>query len=221
MNFLAHLYLSGDDVDIRLGNFIGDHVKGRYLSRYSDGVQRGIFLHRAIDYFTDNHPCTYDIKQHFREGYGKYSGVVIDIFYDHFLAHYWESFSPYPLKNFTRKFYYQMVQRYRELPRTARNILPFIIQSNRLYTYHSIEGIRRTMEIMSLTTSLPNQTNYAINTLRENYTDIRVQFQRFIIDMIAYVSREYDITPSGFDTGLISAGTIELKEYKEEDGESP
>lgn len=221
MNFLAHLYLSGDDVDIRLGNFIGDHVKGRFLSRYSDGVQRGIFLHRAIDYFTDNHTCTSDIKQHFREGYGKYAGVVVDIFYDHFLAHYWGSFSPYPLKNFTRKFYYQMVQRYRELPRSARNILPFIIQSNRLYTYHSIDGIRKTMEIMSRTTSLPDQTDYAISTLLENYIEIRTQFQQFIFDIIDYIEREHGIVPSGYNRKLIAPGAIELKEYKEEDGEGP
>lgn len=221
MNFLAHLYLSGDDVDIRLGNFIGDHVKGRYLSRYSDGIQRGIFLHRAIDYYTDNHPETYEFRLLFREGYGKYAGVVTDIFYDHFLARYWASFSPYPLKNFTRKFYYQMVQRYRELPKTVRSILPFIIQSNRLYAYHSIEGVRRTMEIMSSSTSLPNSTDFAIDTLTRNYDIIRKHFEIFLPDIIEYIRKEYGIVPSGWSPDLIAPGTIELKEYKEEDSESP
>ena len=63
---LTHLYLSGDDVDIRMGNFTGDFVKGRYQSRYNDGVQKGIFLHRDIDYFTDNHRATYEVRLLFR-----------------------------------------------------------------------------------------------------------------------------------------------------------
>jgi acyl carrier protein phosphodiesterase len=221
MNFLAHLYLSGDDVDLRLGNFIGDHVKGRYLSRYSDGIQKGIFLHRAIDFYTDNHPATAEVRMLFREGYRKYAGVVVDVFFDHFLARYWATFSPFPLKNFARKFYYQMVQRYRELPKEVRAFLPFIIQSNRLYTYHSIEGVRRTMEIMSSSTSLPNRTDFAIETLTENYSFIRDQFLIFFPEIIEHVKKEFGVTPSGWEADLIAPRAIELKENEEEYGESP
>jgi acyl carrier protein phosphodiesterase len=112
MNFLAHIYLSGDNVDVRMGNLIGDFVKGRSLGRYPDGVQKGIFLHRAIDFYTDTHPATFEVRQLFRQGYRKYAGVVVDVFFDHFLARYWGTFSPYPLRGFTRKFYYQMALNY-------------------------------------------------------------------------------------------------------------
>lgn len=219
MNFLAHLYLSGDNVDIRLGNFIGDHVKGRLLSRYPDGVQKGIFLHRAIDFYTDTHPATFEVRQLFREGYRKYSGVVVDVFFDHFLARYWGTFSPFPLKNFTRKFYYQMVLRYRELPKTIRNFLPFLIQSNRLYSYHRIEGVEQTLRIMSNVTSLPDRTDFAIETLTYNYSFIRDQFLLFFPDLIDFVRDDYNVIPSGWEEGLIQSGAIELKENEEEDGE--
>jgi acyl carrier protein phosphodiesterase len=219
MNFLAHLYLSGDNVDIRLGNFIGDHVKGRYLNRYTDGVQKGIFYHRAIDFYTDNHPATYEVRQLFREGYRKYAGVVVDVFFDHFLARYWATFSPYPLKGFTRKFYYQMVLRYRELPPNVKSILPFIIQSNRLYSYHKIEGVEQALRIMSNATSLPNKTDFAVETLRDNYSLIRDYFLVFFPDLIEYGRKEYGIIPSGWESVLIKPGTIELKEDEEEDGE--
>ena len=215
MNFLAHLYLSGDDVDIRMGNFIGDFVKGRYQSRYNDGVQKGIFLHRDIDYFTDNHRATYEVRLLFREGYRKYAGVVVDVFYDHFLARYWNSFSPYPLKGFTRKFYYQMVQRYRELPLSVKRLLPFIIQTNRFYSYHTIEGVEGALNIMSRVTSLPDKTDFAIATLRNNYLFIRNQFEMFFPDLIDYVIVEYGIIPSGWNDGSIHSGTIELKKDEE------
>ncbi len=219
MNFLAHLYLSGDNVDVRLGNFIGDHVKGSLLGRYPDGVQKGIFLHRAIDFYTDTHPATFEVRQLFREGYRKYSGVVVDVFFDHFLARYWGTFSPYPLKGFTRKFYYQMVLRYRELPKTIRNFLPFLIQSNRLYSYHRIEGVEQTLRIMSNVTSLPDKTDFAIETLTYNYSFIRDQFLLFFPDLIDFVRDDYNVLPSGWEDGLIQSGAIELKENEEEDSE--
>lgn len=219
MNFLAHLYLSGDNVDTRLGNFIGDHVKGRSLGRYTDGIQKGIFLHRAIDFYTDTHPATFEVRQLFREGYRKYSGVVVDVFFDHFLARYWGTFSPFPLKGFTRKFYYQMILRYRELPKAIRNFLPFLIQSNRLYSYHKIEGVEQTLKIMSNVTSLPDKTNFAIETLTYNYSFIRDQFLLFFPDLIDFVRDDYNVLPSGWEEGLVQSGAIELKENEEEDGE--
>ncbi|HPX06218.1 MAG TPA: ACP phosphodiesterase, partial [Tenuifilaceae bacterium] len=108
MNFLAHLYLSGDNVHVRLGNFIGDHVKGKAFTHYPPDVQKGILMHRAIDSFTDNHLATAESKRLLRSGYGKYAGVVVDVFYDHLLASNWSNFSPFPLRGFTRGFYYQM-----------------------------------------------------------------------------------------------------------------
>lgn len=219
MNFLAHLYLSGDNVDTRMGNFIGDYVKGRSLERYQDGVQKGIFIHRAIDFYTDNHPATFEVRQLFREGYRKYAGVVVDVFFDHFLARYWATFSPFPLKGFTRKFYYQMILRYRELPSKVRVVLPLLIQTNRLYSYHKIEGMEQTLQIMSRVTSLPDRTEFAIETLLYNYSFIRDQFLIFFPDIIDYIKEEYNIVPSGWNGGLIKPGTIELKENKEEDSE--
>lgn len=215
MNFLAHLYLSGDNVDIRTGNFIGDYVKGRQLERYPDGVQKGIFIHRAIDFYTDTHPATFEVRQLFREGYRKYAGVVVDVFFDHFLARYWATFSPFPLRGFTRKFYYQMVLRYRELPKKVKGVLPLLIQTNRLYSYHTIEGMRSALEIMSEVTSLPDQTDFAIETLRNNYSFIRDQFLIFFPDIIDYVKEEYNISPSGWDHTLLKSGAIELKENEE------
>ncbi len=215
MNFLAHLYLSGDDVDIRLGNFIGDQVKGRYLNRYPDMVQKGIFIHRSIDFFTDNHPATHEVRLLFRDAYRKYAGVVVDVFFDHFLARYWPTFSPFPLNSFCRKFYYQMVQRYRDLPPIIRRHLPFLIQSNRLYSYQTIEGVGDAIEIMSTFTSLPDKTDFALDTLTVNYDFILEQFLKFFPELTYHVINEFGVEPSGWTPDLVKAGTIELKENEE------
>jgi acyl carrier protein phosphodiesterase len=112
-----------------------------------------------------------------------------------------------------------MVLRYRELPKTIRNFLPFLIQTNRLYSYHRIEGVEQTLRIMSNVTSLPDKTEFAIETLMYNYSFIRDQFLLFFPDLIEFVRDDYNVIPSGWEDGLIQSGAIELKENKEEDSE--
>ncbi len=194
MNFLAHLYLSGSDVEIRLGNFIGDHVKGRRYSQYPEAVQKGIILHRAIDSFTDKHSITRECVNLFRPGYGRYAGVAVDVLFDHILANEWEKYSDSELKKFTRTFYFQMVRKYSLLPDRVKKFLPFMIQSNRLYSYRTAEGVKRALEIMSSVSSLPDKSAYAIETLNENYELISSNFNTLFPEMIAFVKDEYGIT---------------------------
>jgi len=193
MNFLAHLYLSGSNVDIRLGNFIGDYVKGKNLSNYPDGVQKGIILHRSIDSFTDKHNATRSCIELLRPGYGKYAGVVVDVLFDHVLANEWNKYSDSELKSFTRSFYFQMVRKHSLLPDRVKRFLPFMIQSNRLYSYKTYDGLKRAIEIMSSVTSLPENSAYAIDTLKSNYAFFTNQFNIFFPELITYVNTEFGI----------------------------
>lgn len=194
MNFLAHLYLSGSDIDIRLGNFIGDYVKGRGMQKYPDGIRKGITLHRAIDSFTDKHHSTHSCIELLRPGYGKYAGVVVDVLFDHVLAKEWDKYSESDLKWFTRRFYFQMVKRYPYLPDRVKQFLPFMIQSNRLYSYRTQEGIKKAIEIMSSVTSLPDNSEYAIENLNANYSLISSHFNTLFPEMIDFVKLEFGIS---------------------------
>ncbi len=97
MNFLAHLYLSPDNTEIIIGNFIADHIVGNKFQQYSDAIQKGIMLHREIDTYTDAHAIVRRSKRRLNERYRHYNGVIIDIFYDHFLAVNWNTYSNIPL----------------------------------------------------------------------------------------------------------------------------
>ena len=63
MNFLAHIYLSDDDEQVMIGNFIADFVKGKKKDDYPPAIKKGIELHRSIDDFTDHHPLVLRSKQ--------------------------------------------------------------------------------------------------------------------------------------------------------------
>lgn len=185
MNYLAHLYLSDNDPLIMVGNFIGDHVKGRRFLRYPDRVQTGILLHRHIDTFTDAHPVFRESSGYFRDGYRRYAGVVGDIIYDHLLATQWISYSDESLKSFVNKSHKVLMCHYFTLPPRVKQFLPFLIKSRRLENYQTFEGVERTLRIMSANSSLPERTDYALQQLEKHYDHLTEQFNRFMTDMIA------------------------------------
>ena len=110
MNFLAHLFLSKDNKNILTGNFIADAVKGSDYKIYPAEIQTGILLHRYIDTFTDAHPTTRQSKRRLNGRYNHYRGVIIDIFYDHFLAKNWHEYSAIPLDIYADNVYKFLIQ---------------------------------------------------------------------------------------------------------------
>ncbi len=195
MNYLAHIYLSGDSKEISLGNFIGDHVKGRSYRDYPTDMQNGIILHRKIDSFTDT---TDDIniknsKSRLRPIYGKYSGVVIDIFYDHFLANNWSQYSEIDLDNYCAEFYDLLKKNNNRLPIKIQQIIPFLIKNKRLESYEKVSGIEDVLNIMSKYSSLPNHTAKAIECLNMHYEAFKYEFSMFFEKLIIYVRNELEI----------------------------
>ena len=105
MNFLAHAHLSGNNDDLLFGNFIADAVKGNGLLKFPEDIQNGIRIHRKIDSFTDTHEIFRQSLDRVREHFGKFGGIVLDIYYDHFLAQNWKTYSDTKLPHFASHVY--------------------------------------------------------------------------------------------------------------------
>jgi len=189
MNFLAHIYLSGTNNHVKVGNFIGDYVKGKKYQYYPEDIQRGILLHRNIDEFTDRSSIPKKIKPLFVPYYRKYAGIVTDLVYDHFLARNWQQYSEISLESFVSGFYDILMDNYVHLPRRVKNFLPTMIEHNRLYSYTYLKGIEHALRIMSHYTSLPDQTENAMYTLNLHYEDIHQNFEEFFQSVMHYVER--------------------------------
>ncbi len=193
MNFLAHIYLSGDVDEVKIGNFIGDYVKGRAFHIYPENIKNGILLHRFIDSFTDTNIHTIDAKQLFAPKYRKYSGIVIDIIYDHFLASNWSRYSYTPLEEFISDFHDLLIRNNEMLPKEVQEFVPKLIQNNRLYSYREIGGIWSVLKTMPKYTSLPDHTDFAIETLKNNYEFLKQNFFLFFSDIIYYIKTVHNI----------------------------
>ncbi|WP_205500889.1 acyl carrier protein phosphodiesterase [Rufibacter psychrotolerans] len=190
MNYLAHLFLSGDDEDLRLGNFIADSVRGAQILQFPLQVQQGIKLHRLIDAFTDQHPVVAETKQRLRPKFRKYAGVVADVFYDHFLASHFPTYSPQPLAEFAHTAYTQVQARPELLPEKVRHFLPHMIRHNWLVSYAQVEGITRALQGLSSRATFASGMETAGEELLENYTFYQQEFHRFFPQLQAYAAQQ-------------------------------
>ena len=188
MNVLAHIYLSGDSEKIIIGNYIGDYVKGRdYLNI---DLVAGNNTSRILP-FTDRHPVVHRSKIYFSRKYHKYSGVITDIIYDHFLCKEWNFFSRRPLESVTYNFYRAMVNNYDILPENVRQMMPFFIINNWIESYQTLSGIKNVLKTLSKRTTLPNETRFAMHALK-NYS-LQDDFMEFFPQLIDYVENDFGI----------------------------
>jgi acyl carrier protein phosphodiesterase len=193
MNFLAHLYLSGGDSQIKLGNFISDWIKGKDYLKYPLNIQKGIILHRHIDSFTDSHPVFIHSCTYFRPAYRKFAGIIVDIMYDHFLASKWQNYHSELLTDFARNVYALLISNLLVLPIRVRIFIPKMIFSRRLESYAHLAGIENVLEIMTSRMRLPDQTKEAMLILRNNYEELSQDFDLFFEDICQYVEQTFQI----------------------------
>jgi len=187
MNFLAHIYLSGNNDLMKIGNFMADGIRGNDYLEYPEEIQKGIILHRAIDTFTDAHPIWRQSKHRLHERYGHYSGVIIDILYDHFLAKNWNQYTDEDLEDYVERFYQSLKDNYAILSPKTKKLMPYMIESNWLVSYASIAGIERILFQMDYRTKHRVHMQNAIQELQEFYTEFEEEFTLFFKDLMKMV----------------------------------
>ncbi|QCW99998.1 DUF479 domain-containing protein [Aggregatimonas sangjinii] len=191
MNFLAHIYLSFGDTEITIGNFIADSIRGNKYQHLPKRVQQGIVLHREIDTFTDSHPIPRKSSKRLHKNYSHYSRVIVDIFYDHFLAKNWSRYSEVPLTLFVEEFYDLLENNYEILPEGIKRMMPYMISDNWIFNYSKIEGIGKVLNGMNRRTQNKSKMNFAILDLEEHYSEFESEFTNFFDELITFSKQKY------------------------------
>jgi acyl carrier protein phosphodiesterase len=190
MNFLAHLYLSQNNTNIIIGNFIADHIRGNNYDEYSKEIQQGIFLHREIDTFTDAHKVVRKSKRRLHERYRHYDGVIIDIFYDYFLAKNWSDYSAIPLDVYTDTINNLFSNISDDLPVKSQQFIKYMVEYNILFNYKNKEGIAKVLNGMNSRTKGKSQMNLAIEDLQNLEEELQEDFTLFFGDLIAHTNQK-------------------------------
>lgn len=193
MNYLAHIYLSGKDESVQLGNFFADSIKGKSYLNYPKKIQYGILLHRQIDSFTDNHPVLRKSKLRLDEGFGLYKGIIIDIFYDHFLAKNWSDYSDITLEDFSNDFYNLLWNNFDVLPVSSQRMVPFLVDEKWLQSYAQIDGIEKVLIGMNKRTNNRSKMHLAISDLNKHYDAFEKDFTLFFEDIMVFAEEQLQL----------------------------
>ncbi len=183
MNFLAHIYLSGNEDHLIIGNFIADHLKGSQIDHIDKHILKGIHMHRAIDAFTDNHPVVLKTKERLRPTQGKYSPVVADVFMDHFLASKFELFCPTPLEIFSDNVFKLLKANESLLPQRTQNMLVYMQKDNWLLAYRTLEGMDFILKAMSRRTKYASNMAVAASDLEREYIYYKKDYEAFFPEL--------------------------------------
>jgi acyl carrier protein phosphodiesterase len=186
VNFLAHFYLSGNSEPLLVGNLIGDAVKGRSLVAFSEPVQQGIRMHRAIDYFTDTHPAVSRSKDRLRSKFNHYSGVITDVFYDHILARNWSDYSDEPLAQYSQRIYGLLERHWLIFPSRIQFMFPYMKQNNWLLGYADVQGIHRALSGMAKRTAFVSHMEEAAQFLERDYLLYKQDFEIFFPSLVEH-----------------------------------
>ncbi len=188
MNFLAHIYLSGDNNDIKIGNFLGDFVKGNldniHNSHIKKEVLQGIALHRAIDSFTDSHEVVKQSIERLHPKYHKFSGIVVDMFYDHIFAKNFSEYSSIPLTTFSQTFYQLLIERKEEIPKSMDRLVNSMVSRDWLSNYANYEGIEWSLRGISQRLKFKSGIEFAVEDLKIDYELYKKEFDIFFPTLI-------------------------------------
>ena len=188
MNWLAHLFLSEPTPAFRIGNLLPDILPSRELQHLGREFQRGIERHRQIDALTDAHATVRRSILLLDPAFRRFGGILVDMFYDHFLASDWSRYSDATLQEFSSTIYSSFESLRRDLPPVASLRLQQIEAADLLCSYREIDGIRQALERMGARLRRPVALGASVAELESHYDALHADFTEFFADLRDHVA---------------------------------
>ncbi|MHB8453728.1 MAG: acyl carrier protein phosphodiesterase [Acidiferrobacterales bacterium] len=196
MNYLAHLLLSSHTPESLIGGLLGDFVKGSLTNRYSQNIAHGIQLHRAIDRYTDDHVIVRSSRALISAERRRYAGIMIDVFYDHFLARHWSSYATVSLADFTQETYRVLALHQHSFPERLQHLLPHMTRDDWLTSYREHWAVDAALNGISRRMRRPNRLAGAACELEAHYQQLEAQFLEYFPQLVHHVMEKRAILSS-------------------------
>lgn len=190
MNYLAHFLLSSRDAETLVGSMLGDFCRDVDLALLPSGVRGAVELHFRVDAFTDAHPVVRESKRRIEPPHRRYAGVLIDMFYDHFLARNWEQYSTESFPEFTARAYAALRAHEGMLPERMRRAAGAMVADDWLGSYREVAGIEAALGRMARRLTRQNNLATGADALRCRYEELEEDFHRFFPDLQRFAARE-------------------------------
>jgi acyl carrier protein phosphodiesterase len=182
VNYLVHLYLSDGSAGGLLGNLMGDFVKGPLGNELPADIRAGIEQHRQIDAFAQQNRFFRRSKRRLDDSFGHCKGILVDVFYDHFLARTWTEYHPLPLAHFANQVYHLLEEHFELLPPGLQEVAPRMIRHDWLVSYQHIATVEQVLQRLEARLSRPTPLAQGLGALLENYQELGLDCQAFLRD---------------------------------------
>lgn len=198
MNYLAHLHLSDGSAHSLVGNLMGDFVRGRdRLKNLPPAIRRGVHLHRKVDAYTDSHPVVVRSVHRLAPRWKLFSGIIVDVFYDHLLAKRWRQYSDVSLTTFVGRAHWKLLRNIHHMPRCMRQAVYQLVWRDRLRGYATERGLWETLKSISsrVKSRMPRAAlplEDAMADLREHHDGLATDFEAFYPDLQAFAAKAQD-----------------------------
>lgn len=189
MNYLAHLFLSGRTAEALVGGLLGDFVKGAIGDQHDARVRKGILLHRKIDRYTDDHEVVVASRRLVSKERRRFAGIMVDVFYDHFLARHWSRYAAVPLEEFTREAYAILLQHHHDFPQRLQHIVPRMVHDDWLGSYRELWRVGAALDGISRRLRRSNTLTGGLGELEANYVRFEEHFLAFFPELMLHVGR--------------------------------
>jgi len=195
MNWLAHLFLSQQQIDFQMGNILADPLKGRLWNDASINMQKGMEVHKIIDSYSDSHPLVQKSKSTLRKN-GLLRAVIVDLTYDYFLTKNWDRYSNISLEKFTNEFYEKVKKRSRFLPLKAQSFMNNLVQADVLNKYQNLHKLQIGFERLDMRLSkrlLKRETASGyFNEVYKNIDDLENDFLSFFPELCSHTKKNLE-----------------------------
>ncbi len=186
MNHLAHFFLAGEDPGLLVGGFLGDYVKGRLKGERGASIEAGIVLHRAIDAYTDQHPVTRKSQARFEPRFRRFSGIMTDIIYDHFLAANWHAYHSTDLQGFSDKTFETLLAHREHLPTPAFQTCERMQATNSLFSYQNPEFVDRSFHYLCRRLRRANPLDQGYDEFLQHKCGLYEDFVQFFPELVSF-----------------------------------
>jgi len=185
LNYLGHSTLSNHFGKVLIGNLIGDFVKGKLEPQHLDEeIRAGLELHRKIDEFTDQHPSCLRAKNIFRVDYKLYSGPIIDVVWDYYLANDPSFYkNSEALRVFSQKVYASIQSHQEWLPEPSHLMFEHLINEDWLYDVRHLKGLKIALHRLMYRFKNDMTEDKAFELVMRHYYELNQMYLEFIDDI--------------------------------------
>lgn len=191
VNHLAHLLLAEPTPESRVGNLAADFVQHREIAALTDGIRRGIKQHQQVDAFTDRHPAVQRGIRRLSERWGWFTGIILDVYFDHLLATTWESWCPVPMDQWAFEVNADLLSAAHLLPKSAETSVRHIARMNRIVTYRELTGVEAALVRLThiIRQRMPQRAVELVEAMPDlsaNREWLEVDFAEFFPQLVAF-----------------------------------